>query len=146
MSYYYTSVKRLAALRLRLSQLEGKLKFAIRRGIRHLVLAALFAIESLEHKIYQLTALVAKNVQAPIQVIEQPTGFTVHSGMLVPTYIEDTAGNLKPGVKIPTTAITIDKGFTEAESMTKLEENFETYINVAYNNRIQHLKNRCVWN
>lgn len=51
MSYYYTSVKRLAALRLRLSQLEGKLKFAIRRGIRKLILSALFAIDALERTI-----------------------------------------------------------------------------------------------
>lgn len=54
MSHFYTSVKRLAALRLRLSQLEGKLKFVIRRGIRKLVLATLFAIEALEGRVRSL--------------------------------------------------------------------------------------------
>jgi hypothetical protein len=54
MSPFYSFVKRLAALRLRLNQVKGKLKFAIRRSNKAIALNAIFEIEALENKIQQL--------------------------------------------------------------------------------------------
>jgi hypothetical protein len=57
--------KRLAALRLRLSQLQGKLKFAIRRGNKVIALNAIFEIESTEGTITYLESSLT-----PAQIIE----------------------------------------------------------------------------
>lgn len=61
---HYCPASRLTALGLRLSQLEGKFKFVIRRGIRKLILSALFAIEALRGRIEALVSI-KKSVPAP---------------------------------------------------------------------------------
>jgi len=94
MSQFFNLVKRIAALRHRLSQLQGKLKFAIRRGSRAIALNAIFEIDRLEAKIEALTAIQSQNLQTPRKVAKvaakaqkravQET-FTVHNGQLVKT-------------------------------------------------------------
>jgi hypothetical protein len=65
MSPFYSPVKQLAALRLRLNRAQGKLKFATRRGLRQLALNAVFAIEAIEGAIEYI-----KSCLTPAEIIK----------------------------------------------------------------------------